>query len=351
MRRICPLVVILIALQFFGPIVRAESSIDALEAELKQAQQQHVDASSKQFSDFIGALDKALKSPDEALALYQNAGGDMPDSAPIFTSYGSETASEKALREAQDTAVNAALASVIQLHCGLMRFAVFFIQSPDEKGLHDAWIAWLKQAAQSYPQAGITPPDTRVKPPAPEEQRGQHQGESANGQGVTPPKPRKRPSPPDYVKALKDKAVRDSVISAYLGYNAWGNKEQGAWAVHDIPRIYRTEILDPLRAKPSAATSSAWDVYIAMKSADQPDRNKWDTVDYPSLQFQRGKDDFYAEPSEEKLEILVTLVKNNPTNPDLDDWIAQVKQMIQDFRTFKSTGTLPQPQPQTQPTG
>ncbi|MCE0498429.1 MAG: hypothetical protein LV481_10840 [Methylacidiphilales bacterium] len=336
MRRICPLGVILVALQFSGPIVRAESSIDALEDELKQAQQQHQDASSKQFTDLINALDQAIQSPDAALQLYQSAGGNMPDPAPVLTAHAEETPSEKALRDAQDAAVNAALASVVQLHCGLMRFAVFFVQKPDEQGLHDAWIVWLKQAALMYPQAGLTPPDTRsvsTPPPADSAQPTHHDRE----------RERAKANLPDYVKDLKNKAVRDSIISAYFGYNAWGDKEQGSWAVREIPHLYRVEVLDPLRTKPSADTIAAWDTYIAMKNADETDRDKWDNVDYPALQFQRGKDDFYAEPSDDKLETLVTLVKNNPTNPDLDNWIAQVKQMIQDYRAFKSTGAQPQP--------
>jgi hypothetical protein len=113
--------------------------------------------------------------------------------------------------------------------------------------------------------------------------------------------------------------------------------------VADLPRLYRAEILDPLRGNLSAATLSAWDAYIAMKSADSPDRNTWATVDYPPLQFQRGSDDFYIKPSSEKLELLVGLVKNNPNNPEITSWITQLKQMIQDYRSFQSTGILPRP--------
>jgi hypothetical protein len=388
MRWICPLVVILVLLQFSGPMVRAESSMDVLENELNEAQQQHEDASSKQYTDLISTLDQAFQSPDAALQLYQSAGGRMPAPAPVIIFHPpNETPDEKALRVAQDQAVDAAFASIIQLHCGVMRYAVTFVQNPGQKGLHDDWVAWLKQAAQMYPQAGIIPPDTRPRPLA---SQGQGQGQrrrnrerqqaggnantdnnadtnpdtnadtntdtnadtnpdansdanpDANDQGGQPV-PGRRSARQDFADALKEKAVRDSVISGYFSYHAWGDKDQGTWRVRDIPHFYRTEILDPLRVKPSTETLSAWDAYIAMESADEPDRDKWNTLDYPTLQFQRSCDDFYIGPTDDKIEALVELVKNNPTNPDLGNWIAQVKQMIQDYRTFKSTGTLPPP--------
>jgi hypothetical protein len=337
MRRISWSVFGFIALLFAGAVGRAESSMDALEDDLKAAEQQHMDATSKQFSDLITALDKALQSSENAIELYQEAGGDMPAAAPVLTFHDSETPDEKAARDAQDQATNNALAAVVQLHCGIMRFAAYFVQHPDEKGLQDAWISWLKQAAQLYPQAGGVPPDNRPVPPPPG-------GAKPDAAAPAPkPKARKNNQPPDVSKMLKDKAVKDSLISAYLGYNGWGDREQGNWRVRDIPHLYRNQVLEPLRVKPSAATLAAWDVYIAMENADEPDQDKWTGVEYPSLQFQRGCDAFYAVPSDDRLETLVALIKNNPTHPELDQWIPQVKQMIKDYRTYKSTGTMPQP--------
>jgi hypothetical protein len=335
MRRLCPLVVLLIALELPGPVVRAETSLDVLNNELEQAREDHASASSKQFTDLMSALDQALQSPEQALQLYQNAGGEMPDFAPVMSSHSSETPDEKELREAQDEAVDAALVSLIQLHCGVMRYAALFIQTPDQRGLHDEWVAWLKQAAQIYPQAGLTPHDTRTRV---------ERNRNVIGQDPPPPPPKAQdPFLPGYARALKDASVRDSVISNYYGYKGWGDKEQGGWAVHDIPRLFRTEILDRLRTNPSAATIAAWDTYIAMRKVDAGDPNKWNNVEYPELEFQRGCDNYYAKPGEEKLEVLVDLVKNNPTNPSLDKWITQVKQLIQDYRNLKSSGTTPPP--------
>jgi hypothetical protein len=130
---------------------------------------------------------------------------------------------------------------------------------------------------------------------------------------------------------LKDRAMRDSIISKFLAFNAWGEKDPGEWAVRDLPRLYRANVLEPLRTSPTTATLAAWDTYIAMANADEPDNDRWTQVVYPPLQFDRARDDYAITPSTEKLEVLVSLIKANPTYPQVDDWIARVKALVNDY--------------------
>jgi hypothetical protein len=159
--------------------------------------------------------------------------------------------------------------------------------------------------------------------------------------------------------------MRDSLISKFLGFNAWpeknstaGNtsgsssdgKAPGDWSVQDLPSLFRANVLEPLRASPTAATLAAWDAYIAMMNADEQDNDKWNQVDYPPLQFDRACDDYTVAPSTEKLEGLVNLIKANPTYPQVDDWITRVHQLLDDYRT-RQGGNAPVAQnPATAPT-
>lgn len=131
---------------------------------------------------------------------------------------------------------------------------------------------------------------------------------------------------------LKTKALRDTIITKYLAFTAWGDKEQGAWAVKDIPRLYRANVLDPSRTAPTTTTLANWDVYIAMANADEKDNDKWNQQVYPPLQFDRATDDYALAPSTEKLEGLVNLIKASPTNSHADDWIARVRQLMDTYQ-------------------
>ena len=54
--------------------------------------------------------------------------------------------------------------------------------------------------------------------------------------------------------------MQDSIITKYLGFKSWGGKvpaEQASWSVRDIPRLFKTRILDPSRATPTQATLDA----------------------------------------------------------------------------------------------
>src|SRR5476651_437590 len=73
------------AFLFQGGFAVAQSSLDALQQELKEAQQQHQDVTSQVLTNFFTQVDAAMGSPDAAVALYQQAGGVMPDPSPVVT--------------------------------------------------------------------------------------------------------------------------------------------------------------------------------------------------------------------------------------------------------------------------
>lgn len=317
---------------FLGVHASAQNSLDILEQQLNQASKQHEDAASEVVSSMLNELETAYGSPEAALTLYQKAGGQMPDATPVTTQNAYETPDEKAMRLAQDQANATSLATQLQLHCGLMRFAALFIIQPDKKGLHEEWIAWLKNAAQIYP---LLRQNTETKPAAPRNNGGgnrrrQGQGRGGGGGGGGG-------AGPDY----RGVSVKDSIISSYFGYHGWGDKEQGQWNVRSIPALYRKEILDPSRAAPSAETLADWDVFIAMKNADQPDNDRWNNIEYPSLQFERSLDDYALSHTMEKLQTLVNIVTSNPTHPQFNDWSTKVKQLLQDYRKMKAAAAPP----------
>ena len=306
-----------------GLSASAQSSIDILDQDLKQIKQEHQEANSQLVANFFSQLDAAARSPDAAISLYQQANGAMPPSAPVIKHNEVETPDEKAAREAQDAAYVSSLAYAVQLHCGLMHFAALFIVKPDQKGLQQDWVAWLKSAAQVYPQIrdiDDSRPDAVQDGGGGDGRRGQHGG--GRGQNA-------KPTP---VNDFKGVAVRSSGISSFLGFHGWGDKEQGGWSVRDVPELYRTNVLEPLRVTPTAETLAAWDAYIAMKNVDQPSADTWNQVDYPSLEFDRGCDDYTIEPDTEKLQALVEIIKANPSHPKLDDMIARVHQLLDDYR-------------------
>ena len=312
---------------FFNVPLMAQSSLDVLEQDLNQVKQEHQQAASQVLTGFISQLDAADQSPDAAVGLYQQAGGSMPTLTPVRSANAYETPDEKAARLEQDQTNLSNLGYVLQMHCGLMRFAGLFIVHPEQKGLHDDWIAWLKNAAQIYPM--LKPAEDTKAGPNPQRGLGMRGARSGAGRAAG--------GGTNY----RDVPVRDSVISTYLGFHGWGDKEQGQWKIVDLPKLYRTNILDPLRLTPSADTLAAWDVYIAMKNVDQVDRDKWEEVDYPALEFERGSDDFAMAHNTEKIATLVALLKANSTHPQVDDWIARVHQMVQDLRAQKAAAQTP----------
>jgi len=322
-----------------GAAFAQSDSLKALEDELKEAKQQHDDVTSQSLTNFFSQVDAAMASPDAAVTLYQKAGGTLPDPSPVITEHENETATEKDARVARDQANINKFGAALQLHCGMMHFAALFVAKPDQKGLQDDWVAWLKSAATIYPQlaAAQSSGDQQQQQPQHKKKKDMQGGDAAA------PKP-----PPPYNPAdLKGKTMHDSIIGKFLGFNLWGDKEQGGWSVKDIPKLYRANVLEPLRATPTAATLAAWDVFIAMANADEPDNDKWNQVVYPPLQFDRACDDYSVTPGTEKLEALVNLIKANPTFPKADDWIARVHQLMDDYRTRRGGPALGAQNPAT----
>ena len=315
-------------------------SLDILEQDLNQLKQQNDETTAQALTSFYQALDAAMGSPDAAFDLYQKANGKMPDPTPVTKRNVDETPTERADREAQDQANAAALASVVQVHCGLMRYAAVFVMTPDQKGLQDAWIAWLKSAAQTYPTlrddiGSPPPPPPAGDDPAPNGKHHKKNGGGGGGGGIN----------------FKTVTVKDSIISKYLGFHSWGDKEQGGWAVQNIPSLYQTDVLQPLRQNPTAATLAAWDVYIAMKNADQPDTDKWNQVEYPGLLFDRDCDDYAISPSIDKLTVLLQIIRSSPNYPKLDDMIARTKKLLDDYKSAHAAPvqTVTAPAPTTDP--
>jgi len=92
------------AFLFQGGFAVAQNSLDALEQELNEAKQQHQDVTSQVLTNFFSQIDAAMASPDAAVALYQQAGGVLPDPAPVVTEHENETVTEKTARLALDQA-------------------------------------------------------------------------------------------------------------------------------------------------------------------------------------------------------------------------------------------------------
>jgi hypothetical protein len=316
----------------------AQSSLDALEQELNEVKQQHQDATAQNLSNFFTQVDAAMGSSDAAVALYQQAGGQMPAPTPVTTVHESESATEKDARLAQDQANTVALGALLELHCGLMHYAALFITSPDQKGLQDDFNAWLQKAAQTYPMVGVN------SVPGGNDSKGGHHRRHDDGDGGGGP-----PPPPLNLNELKGKTMRDSIIAKSLGFKQWGDKEQGGWAVRDIPKLFRTNILDPLRTAPSPATLSAWDALIAMANADEPDADKFASTIYPPLQFDRACDDYGITPSTEKLEAILQIIHSHPTHPQADDWIARAHQLLDDYRAKHGGAAATADNPATAP--
>ena len=350
------------ALLFHGGFANAQDSLKALEDDLAAAKQQHDDMTTQSLSNFFTQIDAAMGSSDAAIQLYAKANTTPSDDSapaandgadsiavllqqcgipptPVVTEHDTETATEKEARLAKDQANLNRLGMAVELHCGLMHYAALFITKPDQKGLQDDWVAWLKTAATNYPQIAV-PQSTGDAPPQPEHKKKRQQGDD----GAVPPKP----TPPYNPVDLKEKTMHDSIIGKFLGFNLWGDKEQGGWAVKDLPKLYRTNVLDPLRTTPTADTLAAWDVFIAMANADEPDNDKWNQVVYPPLQFDRACDDYAVTPGTDKLENLVNLIKAYPTYPGTSDWITRTRQLMDDYRAHHG-GQAPVAQNPTPP--
>jgi hypothetical protein len=320
-----------------GAVARAQSTIDALDQELKEVQQQHEDATAQTLSGFFSQVDPAMASPDAAVTLWQQAGGGMPAPTPVTTEYETESASEREAREEKDKANNETLGTLLQVHCGLLHYGAIFLIDPSRKGLQDDFNGWLQKAAQAYPQlsAAAAPPP----PPAPASQTGDggkhHRHTLDTGSTGTTTVP---PVKLGDVVSLK---LHDSLITKFLNFNIWKDKDQGNWSVKMIPQLFKNNILDPSRATPVVATLANWDIYIAMQQADEPDTDKWASNDYPPLQFERAYDDFSITPGVEKLEILVQIIHANPTHPNADDWLKRTKVLLDAYRAGHGGGGAP----------
>jgi hypothetical protein len=353
MKRLGSGCLLLAGMFFFEVSGWAQNSLDMLEKDLNQIDQQHQDASSKNLDTFLSTLATASASPDAVIKLYEDAGGTMPDAAKVKAQYDSETPTERSARVALDQAMLAEFSGTLQLHCGMMRLAALFVDRPQSTTLHDEWIAWLKSAAQLYPQVAVALVDTRRNPENKIPNRNRrgdtdkpdlldpnmdrdgnstsHHDDQASAEPVTPPPPQKI----DVAADIRSMTMNDSIISSYLGFQDWGQSKQGQWSVSDLPKLYKENVLDPLRQPPTAAALPAWDTYIAMKAAEQSDQDKWTHMDLPALQFERDTDDFASSPSTDKLETLVGIIKANPDHPKVGVWISRVHDMMQAFRDHK----------------
>ena len=313
----------LVAAAFYfqaGPVL-SQSTLDALQQELNDAKQHRDDVTAATLSNFFGQVDPAMGSPDAAVALYQSAGGTLPPPTPVVTQNVNETETEKEQRLAQDQANTTRLGTALQLQCGMLHFGALFVVKPDQPGLQDQWLTWLKGAAALYPKLNVS--DGGDSPsPAPSHKK-KHKGDDGSDQN--PPSPF---NPSD----VENKPLKDTLISKYLAFTAWGDKDQGGWSVRSVPRLYRAAVLEPLRAKPTEETLAAWDTYIAMANADEKDNDKWDNEVYPPLAFDRGCDDYLSAPGTDKLETLVNMIKANPTSPHAGEWIDRVGKLMADYR-------------------
>ena len=268
---------------------RAQTSLDVIQEDLQAAKLQHDQANSQIMTSLLTALQGASQSAAVALDLYQKAGGSLPDAAPVKNHYEYETPTEKEQRQAIDSQNYQTVAIVIQVHCGLMRNAALLTVSPDKPDVQAQWIVWLKSIAPAYPQLAGR-------------------------------------------RALKEVAMRDSVVSSYLGFHGWGDGKPGSWTVSDLPKLYHDLVLQPLRQTPTQDTLDAWDTYIAMRQADQTDHDKWTQEDEPELAFDRGSDDFTLQPTMDKLATLDAIIKGNPTSDHLDEWLKRMQEMIAAYR-------------------
>jgi hypothetical protein len=307
---------------------RAQSSLEMLQKDIEQLKQEHEATTTKNLDYFMSSLTEASGSPESADKLFLAAGGKPPDPAKVRTAYEHETPTEEAARVAVDQQTMASFDGTLQLHCGMMRLAALFVTNPKAPTLQDDWLAWLKSAAQNYPQMAATVSDSRTTPDDDKDAPGGgHHHHHAEDDG--------KPNP---TAAIRKMTMSQSPISNYLGFHGWGDKEQGKWSVADVPDLYRKQILEPLRKSPTAATLAAWDVYIAMMNADQPDQDQWTSVDYPALQFDKDCDDFNSAPSTEKLETLVGIIKANPDHPMEDQWFKRVQDLLKTFQEQKDGG-------------
>ena len=305
-----------------GGVVLGQSTLDALQAELADAKNHHQEVTAATLSNFFSQIDPAMGSPDAAITLYQSAGGTLPDASPVVKANEDETPSEKQDRLAFDQANLLRLGTALQLECGMMHFGALFVVKPEQPGLKADWIAWLKSAAQIYPKLNVQGGDDGQQP-----KPGHKKKKDQDGNGGAQSRP-----PPFNPTDEENKALKDTLITKYLAFTAWGDKEQGGWSVHALPKIYRAEVLEPLRATPNEATLAAWDVYIGMANADEKDNDKWNQQVYPPLQFDRATDDYLSAPGTEKLESLVNMIKANPTNPHADEWIDRVSKLMDAYR-------------------
>ena len=91
-----------------------------------------------------------------------------------------------------------------------------------------------------------------------------------------------------------------------------------------------------------------------MMNADEKDNDRWTQFVYPPLQFDRACDDYAIAPSTEKLEGLINIVKASPTNTQVDDWIARIHKLLDDYRakhggSATAQASIPIPTPPKDP--
>ena len=310
-------------------LVLAQSTLDALDEELKEVQQQHDDATAQSLSSFFSQIDPAMTSPDAAVSLWQQAGGGMPAPTPVTTEYETESASEREQREAKDKQSAEILGEMLQVHCGLLHYGAIFVVDSKRQGLAADFNSWLERAARAYPQISAA-----AAPPLPADSNDDNAGKHHKHTVASPTSDTGTATvPPVHLSDVIKQPLHDSLISKFLGFKSWKDSDQAGWSVRKIPALFKANILDPSRTTPTQATLNNWDVYIAMEQADEPDPDKWTSTDYPAFQFERAFDDYAITPGTEKLEALVQLIHANPTHPNADDWLTRTKALLDAYRT------------------
>ncbi len=275
----------------------AQTTVDTLENALRDVKRVREQSEKATQEAFLTRLTGAATSGQAARALMKEVGMDLPD--PEFPPDLPRTDTTLEQRREHQQKVAEAEARVghidrcLQAHFQLMRFGYQFATMQAGAVGNPEWESWIKSTASNY----------------------------------------------GTIRAfdLAGQEIGSSKVIRYFQVKELAGKPEAGWSLRQIPQLYREFILTPLREDKNPQLGQAWDQYIAMRSQEMRDADRWRDEEEPWLQFQKQADLFRIAPSDIKLTEIVNLIRRNPQHPRFEQMHGQATELLKVLRERRTT--------------
>ncbi|MDX6765534.1 MAG: hypothetical protein SFU85_01965 [Candidatus Methylacidiphilales bacterium] len=272
----------------FG-VLRAETTLDALELALKKAQQIHDESNKNAEESFSRDITQAVSGSGAAQTFFESCGGKLP--APpdeLFAALRKDR--DKKEREQISGKFRQDQALTVLDYTELVRFAYLFVSGASNPKKDPAWQAWLESKTKEFADLRST--------------------------------------------FLSGSSVQSSPMLRQYGLGGkFRGRKEGEWKLEAIPDLYKEFVVDArMEEKALNPAIAAWDLYLQALEIRTANPGRWGNVEGPRAQFLKFQSLFAINPTQDMLLAMVDILQNHPHHPDFaamqkkcQEFLAQLK--------------------------